>query len=326
MFNNQFKQIAIKAATMLLGVSLLAGCTPATTTTTTAGTTASGTIAATTTAGTTGGATTAAQTTAAATTAANDSLAKIKAAGVIVMGTSPDYPPNEFYVLDANNQKQIVGSDIMLGQAIADKIGVKLEIKPTDFQGVLSNIQAAQVDMAIAGFSYTEGRKSAMQYSDGYATESEVGWQGILMSKTNAAKYTSLDQIKAAKLKFGAQSGSVQQEMAAKLTDPMSLKIMGTLDALALSLNAGDIDALVISTDNATNMLKTFSDLMILPKETFNLDPENLYAQNVVAFPLGDQHKSLIEVANEVIKAAKADGSMEKWRAEALELAKKAVE
>ena len=73
-------------------------------------------------------------------------------------------------------------------------------------------------------------------------------------------------------------------------------------------------------------MLKTFSDLMILPKETFNLDPENLYAQNVVAFPLGDQHKSLIEVANEVIKAAKADGSMEKWRAEALELAKKAVE
>lgn len=242
------------------------------------------------------------------------------------MGTSPDYPPNEFYILDANNQKQIVGSDIMLGQAIADKIGVKLEIKPTDFQGVLSNIQAGQLDMAIAGFSYTEGRKAAMQYSDGYATESEVGWHGIMMTKANAAKYKTLDEIKAAKLKFGAQSGSVQQEMASKLTDPTSLKVMGTLDALALSLNAGDIDALVISTDNATNMLKTFPDLTILPKDSFNLDPENLYSQNVVVFPLGDQSKSLIEVANEVINAAKADGTMEKWRTEALELAKKAVE
>lgn len=309
--NFNVKQIALKAAAMMMGVSLLAGCSAPAATTTAAGTQAGTTVA-----GTNAG----------TTAAANDKLAKIKAAGVIVVGTSPDYPPNEFYILDANQQKQIVGSDMMLAKAIADKLGVKLDIKATDFPGVLANIQAGQLDMAIAGMTYTEGRKSAMQYSDGYITESEIGWHGIMMTKANAAKYKTLDEIKAAKLKIGAQSGSVQQEMASKLTDPASLKIMGTLDALALSLNAGDIDALVISTDNATNMLSTFPELTIIPKEIVNLDPDQLYSQNVVAFPLGDEYKSLITSVNEVIAGAKADGSFKKWRTEALELAKKAVE
>lgn len=317
MINNKFKQITVKAATLLLGISLLAGCAPAAAPTTGAGTTGAGTAA---------DGTTAAGTTTASTAAANDKLAQIKKAGVIIMGTSPDFPPNEFYILDENNQKKIVGSDILMGEAIAKKLGVKLEIKPTDFPGVLANIQAGQLDMAIAGFSYTEGRKSAMQYSTGFITESDEGWHGIMMTKTNAAKYKTLEEIKAAKLKIGAQTASIQQEMAAKLTDPMNLKMMGTLDALALSLNAGDIDALVISTDNATNMLSTFTDLMILPQAGFDLDPEDLYAQFVVGFPHGEEYKSLIDAVNEVITTSVADGSMKAWRAEALELAKKAVE
>lgn len=64
-----------------------------------------------------------------------DKLEQIKEAGKIVLGTSPDFPPSEFYILDENGEKQIVGSDISLAQAIADEIGVELEIKATDFNG-----------------------------------------------------------------------------------------------------------------------------------------------------------------------------------------------
>ena len=96
--------------------------------------------------------------------AADDKLAEIKKRGTIIMGTSPDFPPSEFYILDENNKKQIVGSDISLGQAIADKIGVKLEIKATDFSGVLANIQAGQVDMGISGFAATESAKNPCSF------------------------------------------------------------------------------------------------------------------------------------------------------------------
>ena len=88
------------------------------------------------------------------TSGSTDKLEQIKEAGKIVLGTSPDFPPSEFYILDENGEKQIVGSDISLAQAIADEIGVELEIKATDFNGVLANVQSGSVDMAISGFAH----------------------------------------------------------------------------------------------------------------------------------------------------------------------------
>ena len=77
-----------------------------------------------------------------------DKLAEIKEKGSISMATSPDFAPNEFYIIDEKGNKQIIGSDISLAQAIADKIGVKLEIKATDFNGALLNVQSGEADMS----------------------------------------------------------------------------------------------------------------------------------------------------------------------------------
>lgn len=257
---------------------------------------------------------------------AEDKISQIKKAGKIIMGTSPDYAPNEFYILDDAGNKKIVGSDIALGQAIADKLGVKLEIKPTDFSGVLSNIQAKEVDMGIAGFSYTEERAKVMQFSDGYMKESENGYQGILVKKENLGKYKSIEDVKNAKVKAGAQTGSIQYELAKTLTDENSIKQMGTLDAIALSLNQGDIDVMVISSDNSRQITSTFSDLVMIPVEEINLDPDDKYSTNSIGFPEGEEYASLIKVANEVIAESKANGNIQKWREKAIEQSNKAVE
>lgn len=254
-----------------------------------------------------------------------DRLAEIKERGVIYVGTSPDYPPNEFYVLDDNNKKQLVGSDISLAQAIADKIGVELEIVPTDFNSVLANIQSAQVDFGIAGFAWTETRAEAMQFSIGYQREASDGWQGILTTKSIEEAYADLEAFKEAKLKIGVQAGSIQAEMAAHLTDEANITYLGTYDALALALNAGDIDAVVASTSNVEPMLETFTDFAILSEEDFNLDPEDKYSQTVIGFALGDEFASLIEVVNEVIDEAREAGDLERWVDEAKALMKDEV-
>lgn len=257
----------------------------------------------------------------------NDKLAKVKAAGKLVVGTSPDYPPAEFYIIDESGNKKIVGYEMSLAQAIADEMGVTLEIKATDFQGVQANIQANQVDIGIAGFSRTEERAKVMDFSTGYNQETKHGWQGIMIRKEDEQKYATLDDFKNAKLTLGAQAGSIQYEMAQKLTDVSKIKQMGTLDALVMALNAKDLDAVVISTDNATSMLSTFPDLMILPQEGFDLDPDSFYGVNVALLTKasGDENKAFLEVVNKVIEKASADGSFEKWRTEALEQAKQAV-
>ena len=259
--------------------------------------------------------------------AGNDKLAKVKAAGKLVVGTSPDYPPAEFYIIDESGNKKIVGYEMSLAQAIADEIGVTLEIKATDFQGVQANIQSNQVDIGIAGFSRTEERAKVMDFSIGYNQESKHGWQGIMIRKEDAKKYATLDDFKNAKLTLGAQAGCIQYEMGQKLTDVSKIKQMGTLDALVMALNAKDIDAVIISTDNATSMLSTFPELMILPQEGFNLDPDSFYGVNVALLTKasGDENKAFLEVVNKVIEKANSDGSFEKWRAEAVEQAKQAV-
>ena len=255
-----------------------------------------------------------------------DKVEQIKEAGKLVLATSPDFPPSEFYYLDDNGNKQIAGSDIALGQAIADKLGVKLEIKATDFNGVLANAQTGQVDLAISGFAATEERKKVMQFSEGYQRETSDGFQGLLVKKSTADKYKTLDELKAAKLKVGAQSASIQYEMAQKITDEKNIKQLGTTDAIVMALNAGDIDAMVVSTSQCEGFLFTFTDLVVLPREEFDLDPDGMYSTNVIGFPLGEEYESLVKVANEVISEARANGDLQKWADEAQELSKKAIE
>lgn len=255
-----------------------------------------------------------------------DALSQVKEAGVLNVGTSPDYPPYEFYVLDENNEKQIVGMDISLAQAIADEIGVDLQITATDFNGVMANVQTGSVDMGIAGFTHTDERASVVQFSNGYSQEKDNGFQGIMMRGEDVEKYKTIEELKDANLVVGAQSGSIQYEMAQTLTDPKSIKQYGTLDVGLAALNQGDIDAMVISTSAAEPMLSTFEGLAIMPEEEFNLDPENKYAEVMITFPQGEEYASLIEVANQVIAESEENGNLQKWRNEAEALSKEAVE
>ena len=254
-----------------------------------------------------------------------DQLSKIKAAGKLVMATSPDFPPAEFYILK-DGKKEIVGSDVALIQALADEIGVELEIKPTDFNGVLANIQTGSVDLGIAAFVGTDERGQVMEFSEGYQQEAADGFQGVLMTKENAEKYKDLDELKAAKVVVGAQGGSIQFELATTITDEKKIKQFGTMDAAILALNSGDVEVITVSTSHILPMLETFPDLVVLPQETFDLDVDKKYATNVIGFPKGNDNASLIEVANKVIQENLENGNLEKWRKEYTELAVEAVE
>lgn len=255
-----------------------------------------------------------------------DALAQIEDRGVLNIGTSPDYPPMEFYVLDDNGDRQIVGSDIDLAQAIADEIGVDLEITATDFNGVLANVQTGSVDFGISGFTWTQERDEVMQSSIGYLQESSLGFQGIMMQEGFTDQFESLEDIEEADLVLGAQGGSIQYELAQGLTSEENIKQYSTLDVGLAALNEGDIDAMIVATSSAEPMLLTFPNLTILPQETFDLDPENMYSTNVIAFPLGEEYESLIEVADQVIQENIDNGNIEKWHQENVELSHEAVE
>ena len=85
-------------------------------------------------------------------------LASIKSKGKLTIGTASGYPPYEF-VDAASGDQSVIGIDIELAQAIADKLGVKLEVQDMNFSSLLTSLSAGKVDMAIAGISPTDERK-----------------------------------------------------------------------------------------------------------------------------------------------------------------------
>ena len=100
---------------------------------------------------------------AAAESAAPESAAPTK----LVFGTSADYPPYEFHILD-NGEDKIVGMDVALAQAIAEDMGAELEIVDMNFDNLLTLMAQGKCDFVIADMESTPDREAAADGSDPY--------------------------------------------------------------------------------------------------------------------------------------------------------------
>lgn len=98
---------------------------------------------------------------------AQKTLADIQEAGELVVGTSADFPPFEWVVLDGG-EAQVVGIDADLAQLIADEIGVELVIEDTSFDGLIPSVSSGRVDMVLAGMTYSEERAEQVDFSEVY--------------------------------------------------------------------------------------------------------------------------------------------------------------
>ena len=89
--------------------------------------------------------------------------------GILTMGTNATFPPYEYKDGDT-----IVGIDAEIAQALADKLGLQLEIVDMDFSSLITSIQSGKIDMSLAGMTVTEERKQNVDFTDSYATGVQV--------------------------------------------------------------------------------------------------------------------------------------------------------
>ena len=86
-------------------------------------------------------------------------------AGKLTMATNAAFPPYEM-TTDAGDFE---GIDIETAQAIADKLGLELQIDDMDFDAALLSVQQGKADIVMAGVTVTDERKAVMDFSDSYA-------------------------------------------------------------------------------------------------------------------------------------------------------------
>ncbi len=97
-------------------------------------------------------------------TAQESTIDKVLKKGTLVVGTSPGYLP--FEMIDTNGD--YIGYDIDTANAIAEAMGVELEIKQYDFSALIGALQAGEIDMIISGMTIRGDRALAVNFANPY--------------------------------------------------------------------------------------------------------------------------------------------------------------
>ena len=229
--------------------------------------------------------------------------------GKLTVATSPDFAPYEFYAIDDSGNAQLAGFDMALAQYIADYLGLELEVIPMDFDGVLAEVTAGNVDLVMAGLSPDPERMEAMDFSDIYY----MGGQSLVIHKDNKDKWSSLEELNDPSLSIGAQLASIQYDLAVENTPDADIVQLAKVTDVVSELLSGKLDAGYVETVVAESYAKNYPDLYIAFDVPYEVEGSS------VGVVKGNE--ALLNGVNDAIAAALADGSMDDFVAQANEQA-----
>lgn len=229
--------------------------------------------------------------------------------GKLTMVTSPDFAPYEFYAIDENGNPSLAGFDIALGYYIADFLGLELEIVTMDFDGTIMELGAGKADIGMAGYSPDPDRESAMDFSVIYYE----GGQSFVSSKNNQSKFASLADANKAEYQIGAQTGSIQYDLAVENTPDANIMQLPKVTDIVAEIISDKLDGAFVETVVAETYAKNYPELVVL----FDVP----YDQEGSVVGVKEGNAPLLAAVNLAIQAAMEDGSMAQFVAEANELA-----
>ena len=210
-------------------------------------------------------------------------------AGKLTMATNAAFPPYEM-TTDAG---EFEGIDVDTAKAIADKLGLELQIDDMDFDAALLSVQQGKADIAMAGVTVTDERKAVMDFSDSYAT----GIQSIIVPE--GSDIASPDDL--AGKKIGTQRGTTGYIYCSD--DFGDENVVAYDDGLTAvqALNNGQVDAVVIDNAPAQEFVAANPGLKVL---------DTSYAEEDYAIGMA-KGSSLEAAVNAALEELKADGTLQ---------------
>lgn len=242
------------------------------------------------------------------TDAAMSKVDKIKAAGKVTMGTEATYPPYEFLDMNAN----VVGSDVFLGEKIAEALGVELEVVDMAFDGIIPAIQSGQIDLGIAAFTNTPERAQVIDFSDIY----EESLQYLIVAAGNEEKYSTKESL--AGLQIGAQRGTIQSLLIQKVFPDSTLFELARYPELALEVQNGNIAGLVVDSAVGDSIIASSNGKLAISNYVFDAKEAN-FGKSII---IQKGNEDLKAVVNEVLAEVLNDGSYAKAFEDAVALQK----
>ena len=222
--------------------------------------------------------------------AAETEAAKEAAGGKLVMATNAEFPPYEYHDGDA-----IVGIDAEIAKAIADELGMELEIEDIAFDSIIPEIVSGKADMGLAGMTVTEDRMQSVDFSDTYAKAS----QKIIV--TEDSEIVSPDDLKG--VIVGVQLGTTGDIYVSDLeADGTTVERYNKGFEAVQALSQGKIDAVVIDGEPAKTFVAETEGLKILDES---------FTDEEYAIAVKKGNTELLEKINGALKTLKDNGTLD---------------
>lgn len=170
--------------------------------------------------------------------------------GVLIMATNAEFPPYEYY-----EGQEVVGIDVEIANAVAEKLGKELQIEDMAFDSIIPSILAEKADFGVAGMTVTEDRLANVDFSNTYVKASQA-----IIVKADNEDITNADALSGKSI--GVQLGTTGDLYASDVTDNVQRYNKGFEAVQALA--TGKIDAVVIDDQVASALAADNADVKVL--------------------------------------------------------------
>ena len=216
--------------------------------------------------------------------------------GKLTMSTNASFPPYEMVADDGSFE----GIDIEVAGAIAEKLGLELQVDDMGFDAALQAAQTGKSDMVMAGVTVTEERQAVMDFSNSYAN----GVQVVIVKEDSPIQ--TVDDLANANM-IGCQMGTTgyiycsdTPENGGFGEDHVTPYDDGA--AAVQALMNGQIDAVVIDNMPAQEYVAANPGLKILDGEFTNED---------YAIGVAKGNTALLDAINGALEELTADGTIQ---------------
>ncbi len=210
--------------------------------------------------------------------------------GVLVMATNAEFPPYEFH-----DGGEIVGIDVEIAAAIAAEMGMDFEVEDIAFDSIIPEVQSGKADFGAAGMTVTEDRKQSVDFSDSYATATQV-----IIIKEDNADIVSPDDLEGKTI--GVQLGTTGDIYASDIADATIEQYNKGFEAVQ-ALTQNKIDAVIIDGEPAKVFVAGNEGLKIL---------DEAFTTEEYAICVKKGNTELLEGINAAIASLKESGELQK--------------
>ena len=208
--------------------------------------------------------------------------------GTLTMATEAGFPPYEYY-----EDNVIIGIDAEIAAAIANKLGMSLQIDDMEFDSTITAVQTGKADIAMAGMTVTEERMKSVNFSDSYAT----GIQVVVVAENGSV--ASLDDL--AGKSIGVQQNTTGDIYATGDYGDENIQRFARYADAVSALSTGKIDAIIMDNEPAKSFVAANEGLKILDTE---------YAVEDYAIAIAKENTDLLDKVNAALKELTDDGTI----------------